>query len=458
MAWKPAPACMIGRVIALGLALAGPAYPQNAPPASAPRTAPDPAQVAAARAFEAFDPAERRAIQRDLVWAANFTGAATGEFGPLTFAAVRRFEAEMKRPQDGILAPDERRALAKAADEGRKAFVFVIETDPASKMRIGVPTRILSKRSTGPAGLSRWQDVADLATLDLSLGKPEDTLENLFERGTSANVQGRKITYKLLRPDFFVISGETQNGKFYRRLEKGPDGVLRGFSVGFDKRLSPEFDRMVIAIASTFEAIPGAQPTSVATAGGTAAPPASTPARPSAPEPKRVSAVEIAPGKFVTAASAATCKSLALGNAPVTIEKRGDALLLLAVTRDGGKPLPIAASTGGEAILLQRDRAGALQTANALLAGGRAEAPLQAGGAGAALVDRSGALVGLVIEEPKLVTQVAGVVPASRYRFVDAKALADFAGLSSAPTGTPRAMSAVAADAGRAVVSLACGE
>jgi len=56
------------------------------------------------------------------------------------------------------------------------------------------------------------------------------------------------------------------------------------------------------------------------------------------------------------------------------------------------------------------------------------------------------------------VTQVAGVVPASRYRFVDAKALADFAGLTPAANGTPRAMSAVAAEAGRAVVSLACGE
>ncbi len=142
----------------------------------------------------------------------------------------------------------------------------------------------------------------------------------------------------------------------------------------------------------------------------------------------------------------------------MTIEKRSDTLLLLAITRDGGKPLPIATSTGGEAILLQRDRAGALQTANALLASGRAEAPLQAGGAGAALVDRSGALVGLVVEEPRLVTQVAGVVPASRYRFADAKALADFAGLTPAAAGAPRAMSAVAADAGRAVVSLACGE
>lgn len=444
-----------GFLLMLGLGCAGPAFPQASPNANAPRV--DPAQAAAARAFEALDLAERRAIQRDLIWAAKFTGAATGEFGPLTFAAVKRFEAELKRPQDGILAPEERRLLTEFANIGRKALDFVIETDPASKMRIGVPREILKKRSTGPAGLSRWQDVADLVTLDLGLGKPEDTLENLFERGTSASVVGRKITYKLLRPDFFVISGETQTGRFYRRLEKGPDGSLRGFAIGFDKRLSPEFDHLVIAIASTFEAMPGAPIASFALAPGSSAPNTAA-TRPIAPEAKRVSAVEIAPGKFITAASAAICRSLTLGSAPVTIEKRGDALLLLAITREGGKPLALAANPGSEAILLQRDRNGALQTANALLGGGLAEAPLQSGGVGAALLDRAGRLVGLVVEEPRLVTQVAGVVPASRYRYADAKALADFAGLTPAPAATPRAMSAVAAEAGRSVVSLACGE
>ncbi|MCA3596717.1 MAG: hypothetical protein IOC64_01235 [Methylobacterium sp.] len=57
------------------------------------------------------------------------------------------------------------------------------------------------------------------------------------------------------------------------------------------------------------------------------------------------------------------------------------------------------------------------------------------------------------MEGPRLVTQVAGAVPAS----ADARALADFAGLAPAAAGMPRAMSTVAAEAGRSVVSLACG-
>lgn len=429
----------------------------NAQPAP-PRPA-DPAFVAAATAFERFDMAERRAIQRDLIWTAGFQGAATGEFGALTFAALRRLDTEMRLPVNGVLSPEKRKRLADAAEAGRKAIGFRIETDAASKMRIGVPNNLLSKRTANPAGLSRWQDEREQITLDLTIGKPEDDLAALFERGTATTVAGRRITYKLLRPDFFVISGETETGKFYRRLEKGSDGILRGFSIGYGKALSPAFDWMVIAIATSFEAQPGLnpQPTGVATTQ-----PGTAPARPSAPEPKRVSAIEIAPGKFVTASAAiASCKALHAGqpSQPARVEKQANGLAVLAFSQPNAATL-VFAPVGGEAILLQRDRAGELLTASAVFVEGRAEMPLQAGGAGAALVDRGGRLVGLVIDEPRTNIQVAGVVPAALYRFADTKAIADVAGAhteASAPFER-RSMSAIAAEAGRAVISLVCVE
>src|SRR3712207_7789826 len=41
---------------------------------------------------------------------------------------------------------------------------------------------------------------------------------------------GRNVTYKVLRPDFFVIAGETPTGKFYTRYSGGEAGI-RGFSI-----------------------------------------------------------------------------------------------------------------------------------------------------------------------------------------------------------------------------------
>lgn len=425
---------------------------QNAPARPA-----DPAFVAAAAAFERFDAAERRAIQRDLIWTSAFTGAATGEFGALTFAALKRLDDSIKMPVNGVLSAEKRKKLADAAEAGRRAIGFRIETDATSKMRIGVPTKLLSKRSASPAGLSRWQDEREQITLDLSIGKPDDDLVQLFERGTAANVAGRRITYRLQRPDFFVISGETATGKFYRRLEKGSDGVLRGFSIGYNKALSPAFDWMVIAIATSFEAQPGLnpQPTGVASTL-----PTPGPSRPTAPEPKRVSAVEIAPGKFITSAAAiASCKALHMGqpSQAARVEKQANGLALLAFARPNSAPLALA-PVGGEAILLQHDRGGVLLAASAVLVEGRAEVPLQTGGAGAPLVDRGGRLVGLVTDEPRTNFQVAGVVPAALYRFADARVIADAVATGGEATGpfTRLSMSAIVAEAGNAVISLIC--
>lgn len=430
------------------------AFAQNAPARPA-----DPAFVAAAAAFERFEMAERRAIQRDLIWTSAFTGAATGEFGALTFAALRRLDTAIKAPVDGVLSAEKRKKLAEAAETGRRAIGFRIETDANSKMRIGVPTKLLSKRSASPSGLSRWQDDNEQITLDLSIGKPEDDLVQLFERGTATNVAGRKITYKLQKPEFFVISGETATGKFYRRLEKGSDGVLRGFSIGYNKALSPAFDWMVIAIAASFEAQPGTAPQQTSIASALNVP---GPARPAAPEPKKVNAVEVASGRFVTSAAAiASCKALNAGSPAQTarIEKQANGLAVLAFSRPNTAPLTLAPA-GGEAILLQHDQAGALLAASALLAEGRAEVPLQLGGAGAALVDRGGRLVGLVIDEPRRNFQVAGIIPVALYRFADMKALAEVAGIQEQATGPfdRRSMGAIVAEAGKSVISLTCVE
>ena len=59
----------------------------------------------------------------------------------------------------------------------------------------------------------------------------------------------------MLRPDFFVVAGETASGKFYTRYGSGTEG-LRGFSIGYDKTVAPQFDRLVVAIANSFTPFP----------------------------------------------------------------------------------------------------------------------------------------------------------------------------------------------------------
>ena len=42
----------------------------------------------------------------------------------------------------------------------------------------------------------------------------------MFDR-LKADAPGRHVTYKILRPDFLVVSGATPSGIFYTRMARG---------------------------------------------------------------------------------------------------------------------------------------------------------------------------------------------------------------------------------------------
>ncbi len=233
--------------------------------------APHPQMAAAQARFEALPEAERKAIQTDLIWAGQFNGAVSGSFGPLTFRAINALKGG-RGPADGILTPADRAALAKAAQAARDAAGFRLVDDDRTGVRIGIPAKLLPKRAATPSGGSRWQSADEKITLDTSASPPGDDLAALFEKAIAVSPNSpRKITYKLLRPDFFVVTGETPGGRFYRRLSAGPQG-LRGFSIGYDKALAATVDKLVIAIAASFEPFPTGPAPAAGTAPGQMAP------------------------------------------------------------------------------------------------------------------------------------------------------------------------------------------
>ncbi|MGL4241892.1 MAG: peptidoglycan-binding domain-containing protein, partial [Beijerinckiaceae bacterium] len=220
------------------------------PPASAqtPASAPppvDPAQAKAQAAFEALPEAERRQIQLDLGFAVEFSGAAQGGFGPLTWRALQAFERTNKSTVDGILEPAERQALAAAAKKERDRLGFRQVTDQASKASIGLPTTLLPKAEPNAPGGARWQSADGKVTVALRApAAAEGTLEQLYEKALQSPNPQRKVTYKLLRPDFYVVAGETPQGKFFMRMAKLPDGALRGFIVSYDKAEAQAGDKL----------------------------------------------------------------------------------------------------------------------------------------------------------------------------------------------------------------------
>lgn len=454
---------------ALALALATTALPALAqtpsapPPAAAAPKPVDPAFAAMEKAYLALDIEIRKQIQRDLIWVAKFSGGPTGDFGPLTFGALKRYEeAEKLKPGEALSEPARRRMNA-AATNARAAQGFLVQTDKPSGMQVGVPTKLLPKVGSNAAGGPRWQDQAGRITLDIAVLKPDDTLPAMFEKGTDPKVAGRKITYKLLRPDFFVISGETEKGKFFRRVASDGKGPPRSLSIGYDKAVAATVDPLVVAIAASFEPWPGssrppAQP-------GTE--PGKAPLVAAGPRQRRATGIVLGPDLVVTGEAAlANCTDLQARISPdapplaLRQPRKLEGTGLVALSGRIGRPLGLSmAAPGEQGALVQRDTDGELLVAAAALAGGKVSSSLQEGGAGALVLDRQGGVLGVVAASPVTKVRVAGIVPVLRYPLVPAADLARAAGVTLPPAaaaGTPKSGAELGELVRASVVSITC--
>jgi hypothetical protein len=473
----PAFAAVSLSAAALGLTLSltpwqAAAQPARQPPATPAAPALDPAQAASKLAYDRLDEAERKAIQNDLIWTGDFNGVAGGEFGKRTYDAMLAFERRSQGTSDGILTPPERAALTRAADQARQAIRFAPITDQSTGIRIGLPAALLPARVAVENGVVyRRPDGA--ITLQLTSMPPAQAFDELFER-LRQDGPGRKVTYRLKRPDWFVISGEEGGRRFYTRLAQGP-GAIRGYTFRYPVDQAASLDRIMIAIANSFEPFPGtdvaANPARVGTPPATVVPgtaPALIRPEMTASEPRHaVSGVSVGPGKALTSAAAlASCAGASIAGKPLDpaqITVSGDVALLGLPDLNRPALLPSGAEPGaggGVAVFTLSFEDSAARSVMVSSGRWQGEGPrvasaLQIGAGGAPVLDGQGRLVGLVRESPKAQRMVAGVLAESSYGVIPlaafraalppapAAAVPPTAGASAEPS--PRLLNAAAA-------------
>ena len=427
----------------------------------------DPKMTAAQAAFEALSDEQRRSIQNDLVWAIDYSGAALGTFGKLTFEALSAFEKQVGGPVDAILDAAQRQKLSDAANKARANVGFKVVQDPNTGSGIGIATKYMGKPEKAPAG-SKWAYGNDII-LETVRTKPDKAdMAATFERFVSAAVEGRKVTYKLLRPDFFVVTGEMASQKFYTRFAPTPDG-LRGYTLTYNPNISPDIEKLVIATANTFEPVFSGKSGEV------------QPAAKDAPAIKDANAAALTPPSSPVAQRFATALVLAKGMALVPAAALKDCKAILI----GGKTAQITDAGGGLSLLnfegLEAPAAyavaSAIQNENAVAFGFGGDkklqaapgdltskgavfvAALQAGLQGAVILSANGDVRGLVLDDPVTKPQIAGVSLASRFQTLPATALLGIfekQHIALAPSGSPRTTGELSQIAAKMVVSVAC--
>jgi peptidoglycan hydrolase-like protein with peptidoglycan-binding domain len=250
--------------VLLSFALMAPALAQTPKPGPAPKppAAPKPAAAKPAAAaapnpiaesYAAIPEAERIAIQSDLIWTGDYNGTLSADFGDRAVAAVKAFQKKRGGKETGVLNPQERAALSAAAKPKQEAVGWRMLNDGVNGIRLGLPAKLVPQ-ATGIAGGSRWASARGEVQIEtFRIAAPGTTLQASFE--AQQKVAERKVSYRLLRPDFFIVSGLQGLKKVYVR-GAFKDGEVRGFTVLYDQALEGTVDPVVIAMSSAFTAFP----------------------------------------------------------------------------------------------------------------------------------------------------------------------------------------------------------
>ncbi len=456
----------------MGLGLMAPACAvAAAPPAPAPAIPAPAAADPLKPVFEALPESARRALQDALVWTGDFNGAVAGSYGPRTRDALLAYAARSGLQPGAALAPATRTRLLAAAEAARGTVGFTLLRDPRAGLAIGLPLKLLPVRTAIPDG-TRYAAPDGSVVVDTA-GRPAgaEALTDAFARLTR-DAPGRSVTYKLAKPDFIVVSGETADRKFYSRyaLVTPPSGgpMLRGFTLSY-LAVSVEMDRVALAVASSFDpSLPDAPSPAPQAAVRPVPPPAAVAATPSTGAAIG-QAVMVGPGVALTRADPGRCAAPEVGGIAATWTRQDQAsgLALLAVPghRDAAPAALSSADLAADGplvalFLAPGDAAPTLSAATATAEGpDRISAPLQGADAGVVVIDAAGALAGITADRDGKAVAVHGVVATARYGLVDAARLGDFLRAASVPTasaGTPAPLADAVARWRPAILPLRC--
>jgi len=450
--------------------------PANAQPAPAVPPPADAALEAARRAFEALPEADRKAIQDSLIWTGDYKAIASGRFGKATRDAIVAFALRSKLPGDGTLDEKGRTLLVAAAQRTKTAVGFSLVTDERAGVKIGVPSKLLSKIGATKNG-ARYASSDDKAVLETSLvPESEATLEQRFDMLRAETAQ-RKVTYKVLRPDFFVVAGETTGTIFYTRMsraERAGEKMLVGYTLTYPAAAKATYDIIAIAVANSFEPLP-ANPPVVAAEHGVTDTTATTPYL-------AANGLVIASGLVLTSLPANACHGVQIGGraAKVAQQEQASGLTLLelanltgpAISLRGAEPkadLPVvmlayaakAASLGRSEAAVD-DLVAAPGQLRQTASGMRVLTSVQGVRAGGVVFDRFGMLVGLLAAESAPEKRVGDVAPIASRPMIAAAALGSFLGskrpkeAGSATVPSERSLGDIVAESRAAVVPIYC--
>jgi hypothetical protein len=214
---------------------------------------PDAAKPASdAGVFAGIAAGDRLKIEQELFWSGDYTRAASG--GDPMQAAIRKFQKRSKVEVTGVLTDEQRAELIAAADRHAREYGWRVVVDPATGVRIGLPTKLVPNAHDAARG-TRWSSAHGEVRVETFRIK-NASLAALFEQ-EKKHPKGRTIEHSVLNNDNFLISG-MQGLKYFSVRAKQRDGEVRGFTLLYDQMMEGIVAPVIVAMASAFSPFPQA--------------------------------------------------------------------------------------------------------------------------------------------------------------------------------------------------------
>jgi hypothetical protein len=197
-------------------------------------------------------PNERQKIQAALLWAGDYAGPSGGEDAMLS--AIKNFQKRHKAKITGMLTPSERADLIAAAKAHEAEYGWHVVIDPATGVRIGLPSKMLPNARDTAHG-TRWSSAhGEVKVETFRIKEAGLTLAALFEREKKEPAV-RRIESSALNDDGFTISG-MQGLKMFSVRARQRDGEIRGFTILYDQMMETIVAPVTAAMVAAFSPFP----------------------------------------------------------------------------------------------------------------------------------------------------------------------------------------------------------
>jgi hypothetical protein len=192
---------------------------------------------------------DRLKIEQELFWSGDYKSSIGGD--DAMEAAIRKFQKRNKAKITGVLTDEQRAELVAAAERHQQEYGWRVVVDPATGIRIGLPTKLVPEVHDAERG-TRWS--SPHGAIQVETFRVKNTkLDALYEQ--ERKKPGRTIERNTLDNNGFFVSG-MQGLKYFSVHAKARYGEVRGFTMLYDQAFEGIVAPVMVAIASAFAPFP----------------------------------------------------------------------------------------------------------------------------------------------------------------------------------------------------------